>query len=344
MRDLGNRYPGCTLFGSFTTVGTTGAPTALTGNPAPTLVAYKDGASCSTAGITLSRDCNGRTGFNAYAVNLASDAAYYACGHDFELIIHQGTVGGTCVSGYAVAGFSVNNRAALLPQVHGRPLTVSAGGAANINWAGVENCTNVTTLTCTSIYTADHLVQRPVVDSCSTIFSAQRLIDRPVVDSCSTIFSVRKIIDPPVIDSCSVIFSAQRLIDRPIVDASSTITSVSGSVGSVTGNVGGNVAGSVGSVTAAVSIDPCSTVYRLETVSQCVTRTILQSRVIPEPTAVFTFPASVADISAWTGALSSNCITQTASVQSVCNRSVSTTIALAQITCTSTIVSRGTFS
>jgi len=75
MRDWGDRFPGCTIYGSFTTVTTTGAPSSLTGNPSPMLVAYKNADTCSTSGITLSRDCNGRTGFNAFAVNLASDAA-----------------------------------------------------------------------------------------------------------------------------------------------------------------------------------------------------------------------------------------------------------------------------
>ena len=43
------------------------------------------------------------------------------------------------------------------------------------------------------------------------------------------------------------------------------------------------------------------------------------------------------------GALATNCVTQTAAVQSVCNRANSSTLASADITCTSTIVHRGNF-
>jgi hypothetical protein len=336
VRDYGNRFPGCTLYGSFTTVAfATGAPSSLTGNPAPTLVAYKDSQSCSTAGITLARDCNGRTGFNAYSVNLGADATYFSCGHDFELVIHQGTVDGTCVSGYVVGGFSVNNRATLLPQVHGRPVAVTSGGGVNINWAGVENCGNATALTCTSVYTADHLVQRPVIDPCSTTFSVTKLIERPVVDSCSTIFSVQKVIDRPIVDSCSTIYMAMKLGDRPAIDPASVVASVTGSVGSVTG--------AVGSVTAPVSIDPCSTMYRVETFGSCGVNQILDGA-ISEPAGVYTFPATLRQVLGYRAALDTNCITQTAVAQSLCTRSVSTTIATYPITCTSTIVHRGTAS
>jgi hypothetical protein len=175
---LGDFYPGCTVYGSFTTVTTTGAPTVLTGNPAPSLTAYKDAYSssgCSTTGLTLATNCNGRTGWNAFSV--ATTDAFYSCGHNYEVVLNGGTVGGTCVQGYTVARFSLVNRAGLLPQNYGKRLTLTTGGAVNVNWAGVENCTNATTLSCTTAYSVVKVVDRPIADICSTIFSVQKVID-----------------------------------------------------------------------------------------------------------------------------------------------------------------------
>ena len=262
MRDYGDRDSGCTLFGSFTTVTTTGAPTALTGAPAPTLVAYKDAQTCSTAGITLARDCNGRTGWNAFAVNTGSDLTFYSCGHDYELVIHQGTVGGTCVSGYAVGGFSLKNRSGLRPTVPGRTLDVDASG---------------------------------------------RVLTQP----CSTTFSVVKLIDPPVIDPCSTVHSVTSVINNvPGVTAGVTVT---------TNN------DKTGYALSAAAVD-------------CV-----GFSTVPEPSNVPGWPMTFRTLLGWLGALATNCVTQTATRQSVCNRANSSTIASADITCTSTIVHRGNF-
>jgi hypothetical protein len=129
---IGDFLSGCTVFSSFTTVDTTGLPTALTGNPKPFLVIYKDaGLSCTTFGITLATDCNGITGWNALAIN--TNNAAYGCGHDFEVVLQGGTVGGTCVSGYRVASFSLKKRSALRAIIHGREVDLNASGAVSIN-------------------------------------------------------------------------------------------------------------------------------------------------------------------------------------------------------------------
>ena len=77
MLDLGDRASGCTIAAAFTTVTTTGAPSALSGNPL-SLSAWKlVGAwSCSTAGLTLALDCKGATGWNGFSVNTNADAAF----------------------------------------------------------------------------------------------------------------------------------------------------------------------------------------------------------------------------------------------------------------------------
>jgi len=158
--DLGDRYSGCTLYGSFTTVTTTGAPTAISGLPGDKsagnafLAAWKaeQPFSCSTAGITERWDCNGAVGWNTFSVNTNASPTFYSCGKDYLLVLHGGTVGGTCVSYYTIATFSLKNRAALLPTISGRPLDVSATGEAGVDWANVGSPTTAVALSCTTTF------------------------------------------------------------------------------------------------------------------------------------------------------------------------------------------------
>lgn len=159
MSYLGDFFSGCTVAGSFTTVTTTGAPTVLTGTAGSVcIVAYKllpadaTGLTCSTAGITLATNCLGVTGLNTFAVNTNSDLTFYSCGREFVLILQGGTVGGTCVSGYTVAQFSLDHRSGLRPTVHGRTLDVSSGGEAGVDWANVGSPTTAVGLSCTTLF------------------------------------------------------------------------------------------------------------------------------------------------------------------------------------------------
>src|SRR3990167_6066855 len=106
---LGDYYSGCTIFDVFTTVDTQGRPSALSGNPAPFLVVYKDafaiGGYCTVIGAVLALDCNGRTGVNAWSVNTNQSPTAYACGHDYQVLLTGGCVNGLCVSGYVVGRF-----------------------------------------------------------------------------------------------------------------------------------------------------------------------------------------------------------------------------------------------
>ena len=387
MHYRGDYYSGCDVSGSFTTVTTTGAPTVLTGT-AVCVVAYRlqhgdaTGFTCSTAGITLALNCGGRTGWNTWGVRTRTDPTFYACGHDFELVINGGTVGGTCVSGYLVASFSLVNRAGLIPQTFGRSAVVSVGGAVDINWAGVQGCTNATTLSCTTVYSAVKLVDRPFVDACSTVFSVTSVLNNvPGVTAAVTVTpapptaaaiadavwdepkyadhstcgtfgylldcSISSTLHPEVHGrklavtaggeaginwarvancttaqtlSCTTVYSVVKVVDRPIVDASSVVASVSGAVGSVT-----VVTDKTGYALSAAGI-------------ACVT-----SAPIFEPANVPGWPMSVCTALGWVAALASNCVTQTASHQTLCNRAVNASIASADLTCTSTIVHRGTF-
>ena len=287
MNYRGDVFGGCTIGGSFTTVTTTGAPTAIAATAGSLcVICYKlhpgetTGFSCSTAGITLATNCGGRTGWNVWSVDTGISPTFYSCGKDYELVLQGGTVGGTCVSGYQVAAFSIKNRAALLPIVNGRTLDVDASG-------------------------------RVLTQPCSTTFTVQKVIDRPIVDACSAIFSVRKLIDPPVIDPCSTIHSVTSVINNvPGVTAGVTVT---------TNN------DKTGYALSAAAVD-------------CV-----GFSTVPEPSNVPGWPMTFRTLLGWLGALATNCVTQTATRQSVCNRANSSTIASADITCTSTIVHRGNF-
>src|SRR3972149_11074222 len=139
---LGDTYSGCSLAGSWTTVTTTGAPPALSGTPGDksagnAFVAVRKTKapwSCSTAGVDEHYDCKGATGWNAFSIDTNASPTFYSGGQDYIVVLHGGTVGGTCVSYYTIATFSLKNRAALLPTISGRPLDASVPGAAGARW------------------------------------------------------------------------------------------------------------------------------------------------------------------------------------------------------------------
>lgn len=140
-----------TVYFTFTTVSTTGAPTQLAGTPA--ISVYKDGdITQTTTGVTLTVDFDGLTGLNHVAI--ATTDAFYATGTDFHVIITTGTVGGTSVVGYTVGTFSITNRSALRPTTAGRTLDVSAGGEAGLDWANIGSPTTVQGLSGTTVKTA----------------------------------------------------------------------------------------------------------------------------------------------------------------------------------------------
>lgn len=64
---------------------------------------------------------------------------------------------------------------------------------------------------------------------------------------------------------------------------------------------------------------------------------------IAEPTIVFQWPACNRDIIAWSGVVESNCLFQTSTKVSACNRAITSTLASAPVDCTATYVARGSF-
>lgn len=95
------------LYFSFTTR-FAGVPATLGGTPA--LSVYKDdNLTQSVAGVTLSVDHDGVTGFNNVVIDTSADA-FYVTGSDYTVVITTGTVGGNSVVGEVVGTFSIENR------------------------------------------------------------------------------------------------------------------------------------------------------------------------------------------------------------------------------------------
>jgi hypothetical protein len=107
MAYLGDVHLGDTIDFKFTTVATTGVPTALAGSPI--LAAYPDnGTTELTAGITLSTSFDTYAGLNNARI-VATAGNGFAVGN-YALVLTAGTVGGVSVAGYTVGHFSVDKR------------------------------------------------------------------------------------------------------------------------------------------------------------------------------------------------------------------------------------------
>src|ERR1043166_3238893 len=122
---------GDTIHVPFTTTDTSGIPTTLAGTP---VISAYIGASLTqlTAGITLSVDHDGVTGYHMITV-VASSGNGYATATNVALVITTGTVSGNSVVGYVAGTFSIENRSALRPATAGRTLVVDAAGLADAN-------------------------------------------------------------------------------------------------------------------------------------------------------------------------------------------------------------------
>jgi len=147
---LGDLRLGDTLDFTFTTRRfTTGAPFTLAGSP--TIAAYVDDSTTEiTAGITLSADFDSRTGLNHVRV-VATSGNGFATATNVHLVITAGTVDSVSVVGEVIGTFSIEARSALRSTVAGRPLDVSTGGEAGIDWANIGSPTTAQTLSGTTI-------------------------------------------------------------------------------------------------------------------------------------------------------------------------------------------------
>lgn len=112
---LGDFAAGQTVHLAFNTSDLGAAPITLggLGSPITLCQVYRDdGDTQDTSGITPDVDSDSVTGFHRVAIDLSSDATFYAVGHDFFVVVSEGTVDSVSVVGKVVAHFSVRNRSA----------------------------------------------------------------------------------------------------------------------------------------------------------------------------------------------------------------------------------------
>jgi len=377
MKWLGDAYSGCTIVDSFSSVNTAGVPTSVSGSAGNQsagncfVVVWKAATmTCSTAGVTQSFDCKGASGWNVFSINTNADQAFYSCGTDFLVQLHGGTVASNCVSYYALGSFSLKNRASLTPTIHGRALDVSSGGAAGVDWANVEGSNTSNFLSCTSVFSAQS-VCNAVTATASIDFTAQQNIACTVwnqlqsaYDTCgsfgvlldSTISSrlapttAGRTLDVSTGGEAGIDWSnigspqtAQRLgctsfFQVQQVCNAVTVLSVSGAVGSVTAGV--TVTTNNDKTGYTVSTVQDKTDYRLSSAGLA----DFMDCVISEPVGVFAWSgATLRSIAGWLGAVTSNQVKQSASQQGLCTRSGATRIAVAEVSCSAGVVTKGSF-
>lgn len=335
---IGDAYSGCTLTGTFTTVSSTGAPSALSGSPLGLVVWKLVGSwTCSTAGLTLSLDCKGATGWNGYSINTNADQSFYACGADYALQLTGGTVNSVCVQYYTIANFSLKNRAGLNPTIHSRALDVTTGGAAGLDWANIESSNTSNFLSCTSVFSS-----QSVCNSVNIVFTEQGI-------ACTVWNSLQSNYDTcgtfGVLLDCKTSAALQPTTPGVRLDVSS-----GGEAGIDWANIGTpqsvqrlgctsffQVQQVCNSVVTSSNLD--KTEYRLSSAALA----DFMDCSLTEPASVFSQPGTMRTIVPWLGAVSSNCVRQTSTVQTLRNRADSTSIATSNITCETTTMHRGSF-
>ena len=349
MSNLGDYYSGCTVFDLFTMVDTQGRPSALSGNPSPFLVVYKDafaiGGYCTVIGAVLALDCNGRTGVNAWSVATNQSPTFYACGHDYQVLLTGGCVDSLCVSGYVVGRFSLKNRAVLVPTIHARPLDVSAGGEAGVDWGNVGSPTTAVGLSCTTLFSVQSVLNSVAVDACASIFSVRSVLNSVGIGPCAAVFSVKSVENSVAIDPCSTVFRVESLSNSAVAAAqaglatSAALTTVQADTDDIQARLPAALTGA-GNIKADTQVNSDKTGYAL---SAAGVDAILDDA-ITEPSGVFAWAgATLRNIVGWLGALSSDCVQQTVTTQTLRNRANDTTLATAPLTCTSATVHRGSF-
>jgi hypothetical protein len=101
-----------------------GVPATLT---TPTISVYKnDSLTQTTTGVTLTVDFDGVTGLNHLRIDTTADAAFYAAGSSFSVVLTAGTVGGQSAVGVVVDDFSIQDRYATPVDLSGLVTSLAA--------------------------------------------------------------------------------------------------------------------------------------------------------------------------------------------------------------------------
>ena len=205
-----------------------------------TISVYKDGgATQSTAGVTDTEDFDSLTGVHLVAIDTSADGTFYSAGSDFEAVLSAATIDGKTINA-TLFSFSLENRSGLMPTTDGRKLDVSAGGEAGIDWANIGSPTSTVGLSGTTVKTATD-VETDTADIQGRLPAALTGAGNIKAD----VLAISG--DATAADNAESFFDGTGYAGTG--NTIPTVTTVTGAVGSVTGNVGGNVVGSVGSLT-----------------------------------------------------------------------------------------------
>lgn len=133
---LGNFDFGSTVFHRFTTVNSTGAPTAL--SSAGVTVYRDDNLTQSTSGVVLTADYDSITGLNSVQIDMSTAGIYGSAG-TYTAIISSGAASED-LTGYVVAEWSLRDR-----------FVLSTAGLETLSSAGLETLSSVGLETLSSV-------------------------------------------------------------------------------------------------------------------------------------------------------------------------------------------------
>src|SRR3990172_8177701 len=135
---LGDFSTGSTVWFAFTTVNSSGAPTALS---SAAVTVYRDASTVqNTTGVTLTASFDGVTGLNHVMVEMAGTSTHYEPGASFYAIISSGGVGAETLAGYTLAHWSVKDRIAVISSL---TTIQTVSSAVSISTASLISTSNV---------------------------------------------------------------------------------------------------------------------------------------------------------------------------------------------------------
>lgn len=287
MNYLGDVRLGVTLDTKFTTVSTLGAPTTIVG---AVVAAYAGSSTVEvTTGVTITVDFDARTGMHHVQV-VPSGGNGFATATNYQIALTAGTVGGTTITGYVVAEFSIENRSGLMSvTAANKTVVVDAAGLVDANavkagptGAGaaltardigasvlLSTGTGTGQLDFTSGVVKSNLIQilGTVLTETAGLIAAGFKKFFNVATPTGTVNSLPDVVPGAanglviagVNSTITATFGGNLTgsvasVTGAVGSVTGAVGSVTGAVGSVTGNVGGNVVGSVASVTASVTL------------------------------------------------------------------------------------------
>jgi hypothetical protein len=136
---LGDYYTGAVINHKFTTVNSSGIPSALTapeGTGEPTIFCYKgSGINGTDTGLSVTTDFDSIAGLNS--ININTSNAFYATNHNFNLVVVSGLVDGRSVNGYNIGSFSLEKASLSGLEVSVSNVTLDDNQSVNISgWNG----------------------------------------------------------------------------------------------------------------------------------------------------------------------------------------------------------------